>query len=215
MRRCSFAWYTATAAATVSSVAAQTSVGTAASSLSAVTYHVEVSYTGAALTSVKLSDKNGATWAVVGGYIRAASGTPVYGSTSTTTSDYTVKIYADNAGNKGAELTGADLATAKANLQATGTDYDLKATGSGGVRLTLTSPSTNFATAFGSNFENTVKVGELSFDSGEPVLSSMATAYYSVSGNADNSVPVAGTSADEYVPTAKITFGLTAIVPGP
>ena len=209
MCRCSFAWYTATAAATVSSVAAATNVGTAASTLSAVTYHVEVAYTGAARATVKLSDKNGATWAVVGGYIRAATGSPVTGSTSATVGDYTVNIYADDGGEKGAKLTGADLATAKANLQATGTDYNLNATGSGGVRLTLTNPSANFATAFGSNFENTVKVGELSFDSGEPVLSSMVAAYYSVSGNADNSVPEAGTSAAEYIPTARITFGLT------
>ncbi len=158
---------------------------------------------------MKLSDKNGNTWAVVGGYLRPATGSPVYSSTSTTTSDYTVKIYADNAGVKGDQLTDGDLATALANLKATGTDYNLNATGSGGVRLTLTNPSSNFATAFGDNFQNTVKVGELSFDSGAPVLSSMAAAYYSVSGNADNSVPTAGAEATEYIPTPKITFGLT------
>ena len=205
-----FAWYTATAAADVTSVAADASVGTAASTLSAVTYHVEVSYTGAALTTVKLSDKNGNTWAVVGGYIRAATGSPLYGATSTTVGDYTVKIYADSDGSRGAELTGADLATAKANLKATGTDYNLNATGSGSVRLTLTNPSSNFATAFGDNINNTIKVGELSFDSGEPVLSGMVAGYYSVSGNAENTVPTAGTAASEWIPsTPKITFGLT------
>lgn len=177
-----------------------------------MSYKVKVAYTGAALTSVKLSDKNGGTWAVVGGYLRAATGSPLHGTTSTTVGDYTVTIL-DSSGNA---LDAAGLATAKANLKATGTDYDLIMTGSTAVRLTLTNPATgsgtaaeNFAAAFGSNIANTVEYGGLSFDSGEPVISGLVPVYYSVSGNDTNTVPTAGDSASEDQQSdAVITFSL-------
>lgn len=199
------AWYTATASASVTAVGDNTSVGTAASTLDAVSYKVKVAYTGAALTSVKLSDKTGGTWAIVGGYLRAATGSPLYGTTSTTVGDYTVTIL-DSSGNA---LDAAGLATAKANLAATGTDYDLIMTGSATVRLSLTDPSSNFATAFGNNIANTVEYGGLSFDSGEPAISGLVPVYYSVSGNDDNTVPSAGDAAVvDQQSDAVITFSL-------
>lgn len=200
-----FAWYTATAAASVTPTGVDSTVGTAASSLDAVTYKVKVAYTGAALASVKLSDKTGATWAIVGGYLRPANGTPVYGTTSTTVGDYTVTILAAD----GSALDTAGLATAKANLAATGTDYDLIMTGSTAVRLTTTNPSSNFATAFGDNIANTVEYGSLSFDSGEPVISGLNAVYYSVSGNDDNTIPTEGAAASvDEQSDAVITFSL-------
>ena len=213
------AWYQVTASATLNAVATSTSVGTKSSSVADAEYYVKVTYSGSALADVSLSDPNGNSWATVGGYLRPATGATPYSTTSSTVGDYVVTIHATE---NGAALTGGDLATAKANLQAAGTDYYVTATGSTYVRLTLTNPTSGsgtaaekFAAAFGgagtgsTKMGQTVNIGELSFDSGEPVLSNFVAAYYSVSGNTGNTVPSDGTAEAEWIPASQtITFSL-------
>ena len=213
------AWYQVTASATLNAVATSTSVETKSSSVADAEYYVKVTYNGSALADVSLSDPNGNSWATVGGYLRPATGATPYSTTSSTVGDYVVTIHATE---NGAALTGGDLATAKANLQAAGTDYYVTATGSTYVRLTLTNPTSGsgtaaekFAAAFGgagtdsTKMGQTVNIGELSFDSGEPVLSNFVAAYYSVSGNTGNTVPSDGTAEAEWIPASQtITFSL-------
>ena len=201
-----YAWYQATAAATVTPVATNAGVGTAASTLSDVNYEVSVTYTAneGKLAAVSLTDPNGGTWAISGGYLRSANATTKYSSTSTTVADYDVKIMNPTTH---AELEGADLATALANLKATGTEYNVTATGSANVRMTLTDPSTDFKTAF-TSIANKVVIGTLSFATGAPALT-LNAAYYSVSGHDDNTVPTDGAEATEdKQEDSQITFGL-------
>lgn len=206
-----YAWYQATASASVTSVATNAGVGTASSELSDVTYKISVTYTGT-LTSVSLTDPEGGTWAISGGYLRPATATTKYSSTSTNSDDYTVSIM-DN--NTGAELTDGDLASAKANLKASNKTYNVTATGSANVRMTLTDPATDFAAAFkdGENklINNKVVIGTLSFATGEPVLT-LNAAYYSVSGNDTNEVPTNGDAVTEDQQTGEqITIGLELV----
>lgn len=180
-------------------------IGTAASTLDATAYHIEVSYTGAALAAVHQTAPDGSEWAVVGGFLVAAQDSNVkYGSVSTSSSDYTVKVYADNNGSKGSELTGDPLTVALTNLYTTGKTYDIKATGTGRVRISTTNPegdddevyADNFTTAFSAGLAQTVTVGLLDFQSTPAATVTINNAlYYSVSGNAGNTTPTAGASA--------------------
>lgn len=194
-----FAWFTAQASASVTSVSSDTAkVGTAASTLSDVTYHIEVIHndTSDALPAVHHTAPNGSEWAVVGGRLVPAQNSNVkFGSVSTESSNYSVKIYADNSGEKGSELSGADLTVALTNLYTTGKTYDIKATGTGRVRITTTNPTTtdyadNFTNAFSGGLGQTVTVGLLSFTSNPAAnIAINSTLYYSVSGNAANTTP--------------------------
>lgn len=149
----------------------------------------------------------------MGGYLRTATGATPYATLSGTSSDYTVTIHATENGDA---LADGALATALANLKADGTDYNVTATGSDYVRMSLTNPSTSFTTAFGNSIHNKVVIGQLSFDSGEPALSSFVASYYSVSGNSDNSVPSDGDEVAEWIPASQtITISIEAITPAP
>ncbi|MCR4562482.1 MAG: hypothetical protein K5694_04705 [Bacilli bacterium] len=212
-----FAWYNATAAATITGInAATSSIETSASTLADQGYHVKVTYNGT-LTKVDLTDPNGGAWGVVGGYLRAATvKTAAYASLSTTASDWVVTVHATAGGDA---LAGGELATALANLHAAGKNYPVSATGGDHVRLTKTNPSSNFATAFGgagtgnTKIGQTVAVGTVAFngENNAAVVTLSGTVYYSISGNDDNSVPTAGAAASQDIPSGdetKVTISI-------
>lgn len=207
MCRCSFAWYSATAAASITGINAQSgNITTSAVSLAAESYKLKVTYNGA-ITTIALSDPTGGAWGVDGANkLRAATGSPtVYANLSTTSGDWVVTVHDATTGDA---LEGDDLNVALANLKATNKTYPVTVQGGSRVRLSNTDPEGGFAVAFGgagtgtSKIGQTVTAGTVSFATGAGVFTSTQTVYYSISGNTTNA---AVSDGDEVVPEAELS----------
>ena len=221
-KACTFAWFKATSAATVEGVnASATSVGVEASSFSDVTYQITVAYTGGALDDIELTDPSGNFWGInASNKLVSTDGMKPYG-TFNITDNYSVTIKSST----GETLSAAELAQAKKDLQATGNTYNVTVTGGTNVRVSLhktgdakAEGTYTFAECFGgpgttvgTNIQQTVTIGSLSFSTGEGVISSIVPAYYSVSGNASNTVPTGSELTDdqtEYTSNGGLIIGV-------
>lgn len=197
-----FAWY-ATQANIVKSGASVEHLKTAASDLATGNYYIVPTITdNNATNGLALSDKTGATWAIVGGKLQAATGT------TEGTITVGIKVYATRTG-EGTELSpyaySNEITSGDAKLKSIAGDYVFTITASGRARVK------NAAGSYNVGYESTA-TGTFSINASTGAYSiDVSTFYYSVGGFADDSKT--GTAGADPVttdtPVDSVAAGLT------